>query len=154
MKKKLNEESSSISVTDLGVHAHIKSLEAQLDLITKQNAGYQQTVDQLLSKLEQKDNTIRHLEGLLKSTAPVIIGEASPFMVSDEEYILEMVIKELKEAAAIRSLSKDEMTKLDLAIKNKRLIQGQATNIDAKSKPVKQLAEKDLLTIASRPLKE
>lgn len=154
MKKSLNEDSSNIGVADLGVHAHIKSLEAQLDLMSKQNAGYQQTVDQLLVKLEQKDNTIRHLESMLKSTTPLIIGEATPFMVSDEEYILEMVIKELKEAAALRSLTKDEMTKLDLAIKNKRLIQGQSTNNDAKAKPTKQLSHQEMLTIAAKPLKE
>lgn len=153
MKKSLNDESSSFNVADLGLHAHIKNLEGQIDLLTKQNVGYSQTVDSLLSKIEQKDNTIMHLEKLLKGVTPVI-GEISPFLVSDEEYLITMVIKNLKENSIGRTLTKDEMGILDLAIKNKRLLQGQATNINEKPKSTKQLSHQEMLTIASKPLKE
>lgn len=144
--------SDVVDIKSLSVKAHVTKLEEQIKFITKQNVGYSQTVDQLLQRIEEKDNIIRHLESMVQNLAPVI-GEASPLIVSDEEYILELVIKDLKASAQLRTLTKDEMTKLDLAIKNKRLIQGNATTIDGKAKTVEGLSKQQLIQIASKPLK-
>lgn len=141
-----------VSIEALSGAARISKLESQVEFLTKQNLAYSQTVEQLLAKVEEKDNLIRHLESMLKDSVPVV-GEAKPFLISDEEYILEMVIKELKDVARLRPLTKDEMTKLDLAIKNKRLIQGNATNINDSPK-LDKLSVSEKLRIASKPLKE
>lgn len=149
-----NADSSKVfSIDTLAYKAQITRLEEENKNLVKQNVGYSQTVDQLLARIEEKDNLIRHLEGMLKNTVPVV-GEVTPFLVSDEEYILEMTIKRLKESSQLRPLTKDEVQMLDIAIKNKRLIQGNATTIDGKPKNIDKLSKDEMLQIARKEIKK
>lgn len=156
MKNLSQSQESSVEISnanDLVYQAQISRLQGQVEFLTSQNVGYAQTVELLTNKLEEKDKKIMHLEDMLRSTTPEI-GTASPFLVSDEEYILTMVIKDLKEAAQVRALTKDEMTKLDLAIKNKRLLSGESTSNDGKAKtPTKTRSTAELVSVAKLPLK-
>lgn len=151
-KKPQDQEDSSkvFSIDTLAYKAQISSLETEVKNLVAQNVGYSQTVDQLLKQLEDKTNQIMHLEKMLKGVVPTI-GEASPFLVSDEEVIAEYQLKRLKAAAMIRDLTLDEIRQYDLLVKNKRLAQGAATEIPGKVKTKeKPLAE--LIHVAKKPL--
>lgn len=151
--KDQNDSSNSvISIDALAYKAQISKLEEENKNLTKQNIGYSQTVDQLLKQLEEKSNVIKQLETMLMSVTPVI-GEVSPLIRSTEQIIIDFQIEKFKDAAMLRSLTLDETRQLDLLIKNKRLLDGNATEIPGKAKSLKDEPHTKLLEMAKQPLK-
>lgn len=156
MKKSLPQdqqnESSSFSVDQLVYAAQIEALKTSNDLLVKQNVGYSQTVDQLLAQIEQKTNEIRHLQDLLETGSP-IIGSATPFSISDEEFIADTQLKNLKATAMQRDLTLDETKRFDLLVKNKRLARGDSTQINGDKKSSKKaLTTPELILLAKQPI--
>src|SRR6266850_6895060 len=92
-----------------------------------------QSINLLIKKLESKEEEIMHLKRILSQSVP-IIGEIVPINISDEEIIAEIQLQKLKDSARQRELTLDEIRKFDLLVKNKRLAQGSATEIEGKVK--------------------
>lgn len=150
-ENKRNTSNIVVSIEDMAQLAiqertekHIKDLEAN-------NLGLAQTVEKLMAELTRKEDLIKHLEHLLGNSAQII--QTGVIMhVSDEEQIVMKQLERLKQDAMVRALTLDEMKILDLAVKNKRLSQGNPTTIDGKKNTLNALPHGELMKIASTPL--
>lgn len=103
----------------------------------------------LIQKLKKENNIlvekVAHLEGMLQSR---VIPQALP--LSDEEIICIEQLNILKSLSTKRELSLDEVKRLDLLIKNLRLIREQSTQtID--SIDYSNMKEADLVAALSSP---
>lgn len=108
----------------------------------------------LKEQLEQKDKEIAHLKQLLMSYSP-LVGQADVAPVTDEEIIALKQLERLKKTALERELTLDEVKRMDLLVKNKRLAQGNATNINDNKKDLpKDVTPAQLIQIASRKIVE
>lgn len=149
-----SDTSKVLSISDLADNAREAAFRTEIVRLEALNVGLSQTIDQMIKSLEYKEHEIAHLKNLLMGSTPVI-GEVSKIMISDEEAICDLQIKKLKEATHFREMTLDEVKRLDLLIKNKRLAQGNATTIEQKPKGLPQgLSNQELLTIAAKPIKE
>jgi esterase/lipase len=103
----------------------------------------QELLEKFMRENAELKKQVEHATELLKSTgAPLIIGQDN-----SEELICIEQIKILKERSRTRELDINDVKKLDILIKNLRLIRSQPTdNINASYKDV---SEEDLIAIAS-----
>lgn len=130
------------------------SFDSPKELINFSNAQYLalQSADLKIKKLEEE---VKHLQQLLSSTTP-ILGEqkVETLLVTKEEALIDEQINILYQRSLSKELNLEETKKLDLFIKNKNLLKGQATGIiDTKSKRLKQeISEARLIQIASTPI--
>lgn len=109
-----------------------------------------QSIDLLLKKLESKEEEVSQLKRILSQSVP-IVGQAVPIHISDEEHIAEIQLQKLKENSRSRELTLDEIRKFDLLVKNKRLAQGSATEIEGKAKSLpKNISTSRLIELASK----
>ena len=126
---------------------YIKQLE-------ENNVGLQQMVNTLNNQLMQKTEEVQHLMSLLAGMTPVV-GDTTQLMPSDEEVIADLQLKSLKASALVRDLTLDEVKRMDLLVKNKRLAQGAATAIDGQAKRMLPNSDRaTLIQIASHKLRE
>ena len=152
-KQEQRQEESSKSVIDfhqLTENARENQLKTDLMRAEEKCIALSMTIDQMLTRLNEKDEEIMHLKQMLMQNAPVI-GEASPLIVSDEEYIALQQLQKLKEISRTRALSLDETRQFDLLVKNKRLAQGNATTIEGKKIP-QDASTKKLIDIATKKI--
>ncbi len=104
---------------------------------------------ELIEKLQKENNILKektnHLEQLLQSKArPNILP------ISDEEIICIEQINILKSKSSNRELSLDEVKRLDLLIKNLRLLREQSTQV-IDSLDYSTLKESDLVAALNSP---
>jgi len=126
--------------------------ELELSQDTALKLGYE--VVALKEQLQQKVQEVQHLRTLLESM-PTPSGEVSPLLLSDIEIITRMQIDKLKQNSMSRELTLDEVKRLDLLVKNQRLVQGESTeNTGSAKKTVKGKSLNEILDIAKLPLKE
>lgn len=137
-----------IDFKELTENAAVNSLKTDLLREQEKCVALSMTIDELLKKLESKEDEIMHLKQMLSSTVPVI-GEPSRLILSDEEVIADIQLQKLKDNARMRELTLDEIKKFDLLVKNKRLAQGNATTINADKLP-KDTSKEKLLQIAAK----
>lgn len=104
-----------------------------------------QELEKLRIELLEKTAQIIMLKEALKEKNTIKLS------VSDEEFIADEQIRLLKQQAAIRPLTLEETRQYDLFVKNKRLIQGDATNI-VNSKPLPS-DKQNLMKIAKTNVK-
>lgn len=154
-KDQTNEFSSKeelLSITELSENTKENQLKTQLLKLEDKCIALSQVVDTLLKQVESKEEEISHLKNILGKTVP-IIGEGNPIAINitDEELIADIQLRKLKEQARIRELTLDEIRKFDLLVKNKRLAQGNATEIEGRTLS-KELPKKQLLQIASKKI--
>ena len=119
--------------------------------LEKHNVGLAETIDNMMKSLENKDAEITHLKKLLVGGHPVI-GQSN-LMVSDELAMIDLQIKKLKEETMFRTMNLDETKRLDLLIKNKRLVLSDSKPTDRPALP-RDVTPADLLVIASNPIKQ
>ncbi len=138
-----------VSISDISKEFETNKLKTIILELEQKHIALGQALDKALKSIEEKQQEISHLKSMLQSTVPVI-GRAEPILLSDEEMISEMQLKQLKDTAMLRSLTLEEVKKFDLLVKNKRLAQGNPTNvIEAKKIPQ---SKDELLLIASQNL--
>lgn len=83
-----------------------------------------------------------------------LVGQAE-HILTDEEIIAVKQLERLKKMSMDRELTLDEVKRMDLLVKNKRLAQGAATNINGDKKDLpKDVTPKQLIQIASRKITE
>lgn len=91
----------------------------------------------LQRRIKQLDDEVKHLQELLASTT-ALVPIATPIIVTPEEGLIDKQLSLLEEQhRGGQSLSLEDTKKLDLLIKNKRLLREQTTTIQGESKPVK-----------------
>ncbi len=153
MSRKPKSQENSSKPTTIDIHQlsdNIKENALKTDLLRTEEkcVALSQSIDQLLKKLDEKEEEILHLKQMLFANTPVI-GEASPMLITDEEEIALRQLQKIKDNAKIRELTLDEIKKFDLLVKNKRLSQGNATTINA-DKLAKDVPREKLIQIASK----
>lgn len=134
------------TVTTLELYKTLKSAKEKQEFVEMQfglNIA-------LMKQIKSLEDEIKHLKDLLSSTTPLIGDIAVPVIITPEEALIDGQISILEERGRMHELTLEETKKLDLFIKNKRLIKEQSTTIEGKSKPVKgSLTTKELAKIAS-----
>ena len=145
-----SESSRSLDIHELGANAKENVLKTDLLRLESKAVALSMTIDQLLAKLESKEEEITHLKQLLMAGTPAI-GEPSKLITSDEEVIANLQLDILKRAAYQRDLTLDEIRKFDLLVKNKRLAQGNATTINVDKLP-KDTPKDRLMQIALKKI--
>lgn len=96
---------------------------------------------------------VAHLKQLLDGMSST--NEALPIIKTPAEAACEIQIKRLEETAIQRELSLEETKKLDLFIKNMRLLQGDSTTIPGKARKKKeQYSEAQLIDIAAKAIQD
>lgn len=141
-----NDSSKIIDVSQLQENA----LRTQVLQLEDKCIALSQSINLLLKKIESKEEELGHLKRILSQSVP-IIGQAVPINISDEEHIAEIQLQKLKENSRTRELTLDEIRKFDLLVKNKRLAQGNATEIEGKTKGLpKNISTSRLIELASK----
>jgi hypothetical protein len=149
MSKKQSKDSSKDNIATIHDLAEKFVETTVIDKFEQDNVSLSQQILELKKQLHEKEEKIKHLEDLLKFQ----VNSFSPVMeVTDEEMIALKQLERLKEAAQIRPLSLEEVRIYDLLVKNKRLAQGNATDvIDTIKLPHNK---QDLLKLASKKIKD
>lgn len=147
-----NATSNVLSITEVAGDMREAAFRTEIVRLEKHNVGLAETIDNMLKSLENKDAEIAHLKKLLVGGHPVI-GEISNLIVSDELAMIDLQIKKLKEETMFRSMNLDETKRLDLLIKNKRIVMGDSKPVEQPALP-KDVTPKDLLAIASTRIKQ
>lgn len=95
-------------------------------------------------KIKELEQKLRHSEDLLLSTQVI------PIIKSQEQCIVEKQIADLSNISMQRLLTTEEIKSLDILIKNKLLLSGQATTIPGDVKKKRDLPIKELTLIAQK----
>lgn len=106
------------------------------------NAQYQQ-IEHLKKENDKLVEKITHLESVLST-----VVQKSTRLAPEEVICIEQ-IEILKRASMVRELSLDEVKRLDLLVKNLRLIREQSTQV-IDTKDYTKVEEHDLLAIARK----
>jgi hypothetical protein len=102
---------------------------------------------QLKQMVEQRDQEIINLKGILEKMSP-LVGTTSPLFITDEEIIALQQMDRFKRISEERQMTLEEIKSYDLLVKNKRLAQKQPTVIPYSSEPKKELTKVELISIA------
>src|SRR4051812_1932358 len=95
-------------------------------------------VETASSKIKELEQKLKHSEDLLLSF------QVTPIIKTQEQCIVEKQIDELNKLSLQRSLTTEEIKSLDILIKNKLLLSGQATTIPGSVIKKKELNVKEL----------
>ena len=149
MSKKTNHknDSSNINIQDIQSQYQDSSLKIQVEGYQKRNVELFQRIQDLEDSLKLKEEEIKHLKDLLDSSVP---SYTPSFVVDDAEVIAIKQLELLKQSSQMRPLSLEEVRIYDLLVKNKRLAQGDSTNIVDTVKLPKDKAK--LIEIASKKI--
>lgn len=111
-----------------------------------------ETLQNALGQIKVLHDENKHLKVLLNSiSSSPEDGQISTIVKSPAEYICETQIEALNALALTRLLSLDEVKKLDLLIKNHRLLKGDSTgSIDVKepNKKINKLPKENIVALA------
>lgn len=149
--EQLSDTSSILSITEVAGDMREAAFRTEIVRLEKHNVGLAETISNMLLSLDNKDAEIAHLKKLLVGGSPVI-GQSN-LIVSDELAMIDLQLKKLKEDTMFRTMNLDETKRLDLLIKNKRIVMGDSKPVDQPALP-KDVTPKDLLAIASTRIKE
>lgn len=122
----------------------IKSVKKKAELVIKNHEleEFNKSQFALITKLKKENeelkNRIEHLENILKGNS---------YGISSEELICIEQIENLKKISSKRELTLEEVKKLDLLIKNLRLIREQSTEVIDVS-TAGEISDEELIKIA------
>jgi hypothetical protein len=112
------------------------------------------TITALMTKNAQLEQEVAHLKKMLVESVPLLPQEnpVSKIILTPEEAVIESQIQIIQDRSYGQELTLEDVKKLDLLIKNKRLVKEQSTTIQGESKKVdkKQLSHAELILIASK----
>lgn len=153
-KESILPESGTIGIEELVPAIRSENpatLQKQNDDLVQANVVLNQFNNSLMKKLEEKDAEISHLKQLLLSGSTPIIGSEGLVQASVELQMIESQLRKLQEDTMLRSMTLDDVKRLDLLIKNKNLLEAKPTSIEGKSKtPAKEKSKTELLQTAAR----
>lgn len=114
----------------------------QKELLQYSNTLYL-IVDTAVAKNKELEDKVKHLQDLLDSLA------VTPIIKSRELCMVEEQIDRFAKDSMIRQLSSEEIKSLDVLIKNKLLLSGEATTINGEKKK-KEYTSAQLISIAKQ----
>lgn len=105
-----------------------------------------------VEKIKKLEEEITHLQQLLATTTELVTSpKVEKIIKTPELAIVEAQIEILQNRALQKELTLEEVKVLDLLIKNKRLLTGEATTIEGEKKKVKnQYTEAELVALAKK----
>jgi hypothetical protein len=118
-------------------------LRTQKELIAYTNAQYL-ALHAISEKVKELESKNKHLEELLDAT------NTSPIIKTLDQCIVEEQIERLRTYSLARQLSAEEIKSLDVLIRNRLLLYGQATTIPGEVKKKKDLSPAQLTLIAKK----
>lgn len=117
-------------------------------------AKQHETIELLVEKNKQLSAEVEHLKKLLINSVPMLTQESSvsKIIITPEEAVIESQIQIIQDRSYNQELTLEDVKKLDLLIKNKRLVKEQSTTIQGESKKIdkKHYTNAQLITIASK----
>lgn len=127
----------------------IKSLKNLKDLRDYALAQYL-ALEGASNKIKKLEDEVIHLKSLLVSATPLVNDQKiERIVVSKEQALIEAQIEILHNRALQKELSLDETKKLDLLVKNLRLIKIEQPAIPVKSVKLPEINEANLIRLAS-----
>jgi hypothetical protein len=115
------------------IHKDFKTHAELLEYSNKQFIALKKS----LEKIAKLENEIRHLQHLLHQTTTLMEdNKVERIIVTPEQALIDEQINILQQRAIGKELTLEEIKKLDLLIKNKKIIDEQAKTLNAKSKKV------------------
>lgn len=120
---------------------------ANLKATTEFNSKLMEQNSVLAEKLLDAEHKIKHLESLLTKHVPVI-GNMSKLIVSDEEAVVELQLRILRNHAIERELTLDEVKKFEILSKRNSEFLEKAKAVEP-PREVEELGEEVLLEMAS-----
>jgi hypothetical protein len=105
-----------------------------------------------VEKIKKLEEEITHLQQILATTTELISSpKVEKIIKTPELAICEAQIDILQNRALQKELTLEEVKILDLLIKNKRLLTGEATTIEGEKKKIKnQYSEAELVALAKK----
>ena len=114
------------------------------------NSQYE-TLQAAAKQIKQLQDEIEHLKGMLVTTTTL----TSSVIVSPEQAIIDAQIVLLRERGMTRELTLEEVKRLDLLIKNKKILEEDPKTLKGESKSINtNLPAAELVRIAATPEKE
>lgn len=120
-------------VADLTEIKELDQLKREFEMLKRENNAALKTIDKLLKDLNKKNEEIKHLQGLINQTVPVIVPEQKKLTKKaskPEQEIADAQLELLRNASQIRPLTLEEIKMYDLLVKNKRLAQTEPKNAE------------------------
>lgn len=115
----------------------------QRELLAYANTQYL-AMHSMLEKVKELESKNKHLEEMLDSVS------VQPIIKTIDQCIVEEQIERLREISLARQLSNEEIKSLDVLIRNRLLLSGQATTIPGQEKKKKDLSPAQLTIIAKK----
>ena len=111
------------------------------------------TLQNTLATIKDQEQEIAHLKELLVATTKIVDDHTQRIIKTPAECACEEQIERIQKDSMVRTLALDEVKKLDLLIKNLRLLKGDSTIINGESKKREnqEISIKSLMEIASTP---
>lgn len=107
------------------------------------------TIQFLQSANAQLQKEIDELKVLLAKSVPLVgQGPVEKIIVSPEQALLDDQISMIQQRAYLKELNLEDVKKLDILLKNKKVLRDEAKTLEGKSKPIVALSKEDLLKIA------
>lgn len=120
-------------IADLTEIKELDQLKREFEMLKRENNAALKTIDKLLKDLNKKNEEIKHLQGLINKTVPVIVPEQKQLgkkLVKPEQEIADAQLELLRNASQTRPLTLEEIKMFDLLVKNKRIAQTEVNNTE------------------------
>lgn len=111
-----------------------------------------ETITKLTEENQKLKEEIDHLKFVVSTSTEILPNEVVKVIVSKEQGLLEAQINLLQDRAMGKELTLEDTKKLDLLIKNLRLVKENQPVLDGKPKKKFVTNDKDLLTVASKEI--
>lgn len=111
-----------------------------------------QTIKKLTEENEKLNAEIEHLKFVISSSTEILPYEVVKIIVTKEQALLEEQISILQSRSIGKELTLEDTKKLDLLIKNLRIVKENQPPLDGKPKKKFVTNERDLLTVASKEI--
>lgn len=107
------------------------------------------TISDLMIKTRELQDKVNHLEQLLMDAG--IENTVQKVIITPEEYLLDAQIDLITERSMGRELELEDVKKLDILLKNKKIIADDKKTLEVpKAAPKKKLSTQELILIASK----
>ncbi len=141
-------------VLDLEEFKSLEQCKKEILKLSRENHAAFLTIDKLLKEQNKQLDIIKHLEGLVSQTVPVIKKDGPKLLTvaSAEEEISLSQLERLRQASKVRTLTLEEIRAYDLLVKNKRLVLDEST-INLGKNQYRDVSDAELLKLAAVEVK-
>lgn len=91
------------------------------------------TINELAKKNAQLEEEIKHLKELLTSTSPLIGNPVEKIILTPEQALIDSQIDMIRDRSYGQELSLEDVKKLDILLRGKKLVKEESKTIETKS---------------------